>query len=156
MRILVLTLLLFKAQLCIAQHDWVTFNAAYQKNKQPILLYFYTDWCNVCKIQARAIEKSMALQEKLNTKHYYIPINGESDEEIPFLGESYFPKGNARRKATHELVYAFFSPQEVAYPLWIILNTEQEIIGKYQGFIKADALEKILDQINSRPNNEGE
>ncbi|MBS7333343.1 MAG: thioredoxin fold domain-containing protein [Weeksellaceae bacterium] len=127
-----------------AQIDLKDFNQQYKQNPKPIFLYFNTDWCGICKIQEKEIEKNESIKSELNSNFYFIKLNGESLDEIDFLDQKYQP--NIQNK-THSFVTEFIPSQYVAFPLWIILDENLEVIGKFSGLIKKKNFNQLFQQI---------
>lgn len=127
-----------------AQIDLKDFNQQFKQNPKPIFLYFNTDWCGICKIQEKEIEKNESIKSELNSNFYFIKLNGESLDEIDFLDLKYQP--NIQNK-THSFVTEFIPSQDVAFPLWIILDENLEVIGKFSGLIKKKNFNQLFQQI---------
>ncbi|QTV05388.1 thioredoxin family protein [Faecalibacter bovis] len=127
-----------------AQIDLKDFNQQFKQNPKPIFLYFNTDWCRICKIQEKEIEKNESIKSELNSNFYFIKLNGESLNEIEFLGQKYQP--NIQTK-THSFVTEFIAYQDIAFPLWIILDENLEVIGKFSGLIKKKNFNQLFQQI---------
>lgn len=127
-----------------AQIDLRDFNQQFKQNSKPIFLYFSTDWCGVCKIQEKEIEKHPTIKSILNTDFYFIKLNRESEEVIEFLDQKY--QSNSQNKI-HSFVTEFVPNKDVAFPLWIILDENLEVLGKFSGLIKKKNFEQLFIQI---------
>ena len=138
----------FLFNLCFGQLDLNQFNLQFQFNPKPILLYFYTDWCAYCKIQEKEIEQNKTIKTQLENDVYYLKINGESLDDINFLGKLYFAKSTQQKKNNHSFTLHFTEENEqINYPFWVIINEKQEVIGKYFGLIKNNQLYEILNKL---------
>lgn len=133
--------------LCLSQININQFNQSFKDNPKPILIYFYTDWCGICKIQEKQIGNNPIVKQQLNKDVYYLKFDGETDQSITFFNQNYITNSTKYRKANHSFLTAFVPYQEINYPLWIILNKDLEIVGKYNGLIKPNKLEKIINQL---------
>lgn len=137
-------LLLISFSFVQAQIDLIQFNQEFKQKPKPIFLYFNTDWCSVCKIQEKIIEKNNDINTILENEYYFIKLNGESKEEITFLNKVFLPNPQIK---THSLVTEFIPSQDVAFPLWIILDKNLEVLGKFSGLIKKKNFQLLFQQI---------
>ncbi|WP_322969814.1 thioredoxin family protein [Faecalibacter sp. LW9] len=126
------------------QVNWSEFNAKFKEKPKAIMIYFYTDWCGVCKIQEKQIERDVEIQQFLQEEVYFLKINGESKDEITFLDQKFVPSYSDK---SHPFVTEFIPPKDVAYPLWIILDENLQILGKFSGLIKKKNFEQLIQQI---------
>lgn len=126
------------------QVNWSEFNAKFKENPKAIMIYFYTDWCSVCKIQEKQIERNVEIQQFLQEEVYFLKINGESKDEINFLDQKFVPSYSDK---IHQFVTEFIPPKDVSYPLWIVLDHNLEVLGKYSGLIQKKNFEKLMLQI---------
>lgn len=133
--------------ICFSQIDIKTFNLKFPENPKTTFIYFYTDWCAVCKIQENEIEKNFQLKNKLENEVYYLKIDAESEFEIDFLNQKYKPNTTSKKKEIHDFIFEFISPKEINFPLWIFLDNDLIILGKYVGLIKNKDLEQLLNNI---------
>lgn len=110
-------------------------------NNKPTVIFFHTDWCSYCKIQQKQIEKDAEVSFILKNHYNFIDFDAESQQEKIYNNKRYKPVKNS----THEFVKMFFpKSSQIAYPLWIILDQNQNIIFKHEGLIKLKDLKKIL------------
>ena len=144
--------LYFTSILCFAQVDFDQLNQLYKNEPKPILIYFYTDWCRICKIQEKQIEQNLSLKESLNNDVYFIKFDAESDRDVSFLNQNFKANSSKNKKTNHSLLNAFIQQQEINYPLWIFLNQDLELIDKYPGLIQPKNLEKIINQLKKDAN----
>ncbi len=144
--------LYFTSILCFAQVDFDQLNQLYKNEPRPILIYFYTDWCRICKIQEKQIEQNLSLKESLNNDVYFIKFDAESDRDVSFLNQNFKANSSKNKKTNHSLLNAFIQQQEINYPLWIFLNQDLELIDKYPGLIQPKNLEKIINQLKKDAN----
>ena len=147
MKKFVLILYLYFSGIIFGQISLDKFNQEFPKKPQPILLYFYTDWCAYCKIQEREIENNLSLKNELNDGLYFLKINGESIFELDFLGNKFPPNNKSK---THDFVKQFLNKNEQEnYPFWIILNENLQIIDKNFGFLTKKQLSEIINKIKN-------
>lgn len=110
-------------------------------NPKPVIIELYTDWCGICAIQQKKIRKDDALVSLLENKFYYVKFNAESQESFLFNGHLFENKN----QKNHDFAEALLD--EAAFPAWVILNPELEIIFRYNGLLEAKELILVLKQI---------
>ena len=127
------------AGIAFGQKDYaVSFAALPAKmnaESRPVVIKVYTQWCSICKIQDKQIEKNAALQKLLAEKYYYLELDAESKESIIFndTAYTYIPHGSSG--GIHALA-AEFCGNKNAYPCWIFLNPRYEQLTQYNGLLK--------------------
>jgi len=147
MKIITSILFLF-AILGYSQSPSITFEALPQKlaeEPRPILLKVYTNWCAVCKIQDKKIEKYEALQKLLSEKCYFLELDAESRKTIFFNNTEYRFLGSGTG-GMQSLAAAMVNPGD-GYPTWVLLDGNYKFIGKYSGLIEAEELREWLRKI---------
>lgn len=112
---------------------------------KPILIKIYADWCAVCKIQDKKIEKDAALQKLLKNSCYYLELNAETTETIVFNNKKYKYIPQGANSGYHELS-AYLTEGKSAYPYWVLLSSDYEILGAYSGLIENDQLKELLEK----------
>lgn len=115
-------------------------------NPKPILIKIYTNWCAICKIQDKKIEKDTAIQKLLSEKVYYLTLNAESKETIVFNDKSYSYKPNGAKSGHHELA-TILTNNSSAYPHWVLLSPNYKILGSYSGLLKEEELKELLSNL---------
>ena len=154
MKSLVFFLMLFLVPcFCLSQMKTGTFleieNLGTQ-NKKPIIIHLYTDWCSVCKIESFQLKKDKDLIKMMNENFHFINFEAEkTKEKINFQGKefNYLPNGNS---GIHELALALFkNKNQPVYPLWIILDENQELVYYHEGEFKAEKMKEKLLEISN-------
>lgn len=139
-------LLLFAVSFGYGQKNYtVSFKELEQKmTQQPryIIIKMYTDWCAICKIQDKQIEKNDSLKEILAHNYYYLEFNAESREAVTFNGTVYkfIPQGTG---GLHEFA-SQLSEAKSSYPAWVLLSPDYKIIARYNGLFKSGDLIRLL------------
>lgn len=118
-----------------------------KENPKPIIIHIYTSWCSVCKIESFNLNKDESLIKMMNENFYVIHFEAEkTKEKIEFQGKefNYLPNGNS---GIHELALAFSKNKtQPVYPLWIILDKNQNLVEYHEGLFKPEKMrEKLLE-----------
>lgn len=109
-----------------------------KENPKYIIIELYTDWCGICAIQHKKIQKDEDLISKLNEEFYFIRFDAESNESFIFNGHEF-----KNQNKIHDFAKAISSDSN-AFPAWIIMNPKLEIIFQYNGLIEPEDLKAIL------------
>lgn len=111
---------------------------------KPVLLLLSTDWCKYCKMQKVQLKKNKDFQAGKNN-FYFIEFNAESKESVLFNGKYYHYKSNGLSTGVHELAIKLSDQIEaIAYPLWVILDNDQQVVFRRNGLLAPDELKKIV------------
>lgn len=136
---------------CLSQMKTGTFSdleIQQKENPKPIIIHIYTDWCTICKIESFEISKNKELAQLMKDNFYFINFEAEkTKEKIHFQGKEfqYLSNGNS---GIHELALALSkNKSQPVYPLWIILNENQELIFYHEGQFKPEKLKEKLNEI---------
>lgn len=142
---MMLPLLCFSQLRTVSFEDW---ESRQQQDPKPTVIHVYTDWCPVCKIEQFKLNKDQPLLEFINDKFYFIPFEAEKvTETIRFQGKTfrYLPNG---RSGIHELALALSKNKDrPVYPLWIILDKNQNLADYHEGIFAPEELKKKLLEI---------
>ncbi|MCW3161455.1 thioredoxin fold domain-containing protein [Chryseobacterium oryctis] len=152
MKSIILILLLIPC-FCLSQIKTGTFYEVEILNKtlpKPVIIHIYTDWCSVCKIESFEVNKDKDLIKMINKNFYFINFEVEkTKDEIYFQGKKfgYLSNGNS---GIHELVLAFSkNKSQPVYPLWIILDQNQNLIEYHEGKFSPEKLRQKLSEISA-------
>ena len=136
--------LFFNSMWAYSQPAVKKLDEGFSGHSKPIVLYFHTDWCSYCAIQSAQLKKDTSISQMLNESFYFIDFNAESLGQIIF--NDYTFRGT--KNSTHEFAKSFFpNSRQIAYPAWVILNKNYQLIFSHQGLIKLDKLKEILSLI---------
>lgn len=118
-----------------------------KQNKKPIIIHLYTDWCSICKIESFKLNKDKELVKMMNENFHFVNFEAEkTKEKINFQGKefNYLPNGNS---GIHELALALSkNKDQPVYPLWVILDENQELLYYHEGEFKTEKMkEKLLE-----------
>ncbi|MEJ5052755.1 thioredoxin family protein [Sphingobacterium sp. MYb382] len=116
---------------------WMSFNealAAQAKERKPIFMDVYTNWCGPCKMLDAKTFSDEKFIAYISKNYYAVKFNAEGDEKITFKNKQYTnPNYDANRKgrnAKHEFTSFLKVP---GYPTMVIVdekgNIKQSIVG---------------------------
>src|SRR6516225_7746018 len=74
------------------QVEWMSLaqaETAIQKEKKPVLIDLYTDWCGWCKVMDKKTYSNKHVIEYVQDKFYPVRVNAESRENIIWNGKTY-------------------------------------------------------------------
>ena len=86
-----------------------------KKEKKPIFIDVYTDWCGWCKRMDKATFSEASVIDYVNANYIAVKLNAESNETVTFKGQ--------------ELNYRQISGQVFGvrgYPTIVLMDTNQE------------------------------
>lgn len=145
--------LMFVPCFCLSQIKTGTFSdleIQQKENPKPIIIHLYTSWCSVCKIESFELNKNKELVQLINENFYFINFEAEkTKEKIRFQGKEfeYLSNGNS---GTHELALALSkNKNQPVYPLWIILDKDQNLIEYHEGLFKPEEMKQKLTDISA-------
>ncbi|WP_445747727.1 thioredoxin family protein [Polaribacter sp.] len=120
-----------------------------QQNPKPLLIFVYTDWCDICFGMKKTTFQNEEISTILNTDFYVIYLNAETEKEISFLGKSY-KKPSSK---IHELAAILAKKNnQIVYPTTVILNKECKIETQLQGFMNSKNFKPFLDALLAKDN----
>ena len=118
-----------------------------QENEgKPVIIHFKTDWCAVCKVESYQLNKNKELVNMINRDFYWVDINPEQyKSKIIWKNKTYDYLANGK-SGIHSWVYQFTENRPPAYPLWVFLDKNLDVIFVNEGKLDIE----ILNQIKSR------
>lgn len=128
--------------------QWLTLEEAMkkaEKEKRPIFIDVYTDWCGWCKVMDRETFSDPTVAQLLNEKFYPVKFNGEQKEDVVFKGNTY-KYVTSGRSGYHELAAAMLNNQ-LSYPTVVFLDEDFNMIQPVAGYRKAPEFHMIAQFI---------
>jgi thioredoxin-related protein len=122
--------------------EWMTLpqaEAAIQKEKRPILIDLYTDWCGWCKVMDKKTYSNKNVAKYVHEKFYAVKINAESKDIINFNGRSF--QYNAHYKANDFAI--FLTQGRLEFPTTIILPSDGSSPQAIPGYLEPKDFELI-------------
>ncbi|ERJ58579.1 TlpA family protein disulfide reductase [Sphingobacterium paucimobilis] len=113
---------------------------------KPVLILLSTDWCQYCQMQKQQVRKNKKFIEKGNLFHY-IEFDAESKETIRFQGKDYVYKPTGANIGTHELAVTLNGPDRLAYPTWILLDKDYQVLFRHGGVLRPYQINELIDTL---------
>ncbi|TDQ75743.1 thioredoxin family protein [Sphingobacterium yanglingense] len=113
---------------------------------KPVLILLSTDWCQYCQMQKQQVLKNKKFMEKSNL-FYYVEFDAESKQTIRFQEKDYAYKPTGANIGTHELALTLNGPHKLAYPTWILLDKDYQVVFRHGGVLPPAQLEELLDTL---------
>ncbi len=110
------------------------------KNMKPLLIYFYTDWCQSCKVESGTVFKNKVISDLLNEKYNFVKFNAASQKTDTLFGDVL--KGTGRGRP-HQLAYALLK-QNFKFPAFVFISSERQKLNEMHGFLLPYQLEEVL------------
>jgi len=154
-QILLLSLLFASVSGLFAQNNqnvtvkWYTIEEAEKLSKEDgkkVMIDVYTDWCGWCKKMDKETFNHPVIAEYLNENYYPVKLDGESKEDITFMGTTYKYVAQGAR-GYHELAAALLNGQ-LSYPSISYLNEELQLLGTIPGYKTPKDMEPLLVYIS--------
>jgi thioredoxin-related protein len=123
----------------VSSVEWQSLEEAQKQAKETgkkVLIFGYADWCTYCMQMRKETYPADNVQESLEKDYIPVQINGESEEEIVFNGETY---------KSYELARFL---RLTSYPTHYFLDSEGKIIGAQPGFLPADVFSPLMDYVS--------
>lgn len=140
----------FTAIFCQAQTratDIAVVDSCMTANPKPILVLLSTDWCSYCQMQKSQLRKNTAFQMKSDV-FYYIEFDAESKETIHWQGKDYAFKPTGVSTGVHELAIALNDHKKLAFPTWILLDKDYQLLFRHKGVLTPKQLTDLLQTMD--------
>jgi len=122
---------------------WMTLKEAQQamlKEKKPILIDLYTDWCGWCKVMDKNTYTNKELIKYVNEKFYAVKLNAETRETLSWYGKD-FGYDDHYKVNTYAL---YLTRGQLAFPTTVIIPSDGSAPQAIPGYLKAPEMELIL------------
>ncbi len=113
---------------------------------KPVLILLSTDWCQYCQMQKQQVRKNKEFEKKSNL-FYYVEFDAESKQTIRFQEKDYVYKPTGANIGTHELALALNGPRKLAYPTWVLLDQNYQVIFHHGGVLRPTQIDELINTI---------
>ena len=111
------------------------------KDNKPIFIYFYTDWCQSCKISSGTVLKNSIIAKLLNENFHTVMFNAASQTDEIFFGQTLSGTGEGK---PHKLTYALLQ-QSFKFPAFVIVDSKKQKLNEIHGFMLPYQLETVIN-----------
>lgn len=143
--------LLLATSSAIGQDYAISFEALdslHQQAPRPVVVFLHADWCKFCASMKNTTFQDKQIQELLSDKFYFVSFDGESKEDVRFLGNTFRYRPSGANTGVHELAEQLGTKDgELSYPTVTFLNAKYEILYQHNGFLSAKKLKKVLNRL---------
>lgn len=147
--VVVLSLLVVESVAQNARDVWQSWNEIQllsKKEKRPLIIDIYTDWCRYCKLMEKNTYGHDSVKSFLQANYYRLKFNAETRDSIMFMGRVF--KYNPIYKV-HDLVL-YLTKGNVAYPATVIVPAENQPPYFELGAIEPKQMELILKYFSDK------
>lgn len=119
---------------------------------KPAVIFIHTNWCRYCEGMQRTTLRNDAIVKRLDSDFYYVSLDAESTADIQFAGHTFRYRPSGTSTGMHELAWQLGQIDgRVSYPTLCVLSPTNEILWQETGFIRAKALERVLEALLVAP-----
>ena len=150
---------LFLAIICQAQTKAIgisELDSCMTVDSKPILVLLSTDWCKYCQMQKNQLLKNKDFQNA-GDLFYYVLFDAESKEKVRLHGQDYSFKPTGVSTGVHELAIALNGSDKLAFPTWVLLDKNYQVLFRHQGVLAPKQLAglfRTMQELSKKQQNE--
>ncbi|GGG74866.1 hypothetical protein GCM10007415_03010 [Parapedobacter pyrenivorans] len=115
-----------------------------RSQSKPALILITTEWCTYCQMQKAQLRKNADFQSA-SADFHFSEFDAETRDPIVFADTTYHFKNTGVSTGRHDLAYMLGNQHNrLAFPTWVLVNENLEIIFKYPGILKPSDLEALI------------
>jgi thioredoxin-related protein len=103
--------------------QWMTLDevvASMKKEKRPILIDLYTDWCGWCKVMDKKTYSNKNVSAYITEKFYPVKLDAEQRKNISWNGKDYGFNSNYK---THDFA-VYLTNGQLSYPTTVFIPVD--------------------------------
>ncbi len=112
------------------------------KEKKPIVIDLYTDWCHWCKVMEKKTFNDPEIKKQLNDEFVFIQLNPDNSKEtVSFLHDQGEFKGSV-----NEFTQAL---RVTGYPSMVFMDKTGKVVTVIPGYIPKETFAPLLNYMKS-------
>lgn len=116
--------------------------------KRKTIVFIQTDWCQFCHAMKNTSFKNEEIIKELNAGFYFVDFNAEEKRKVVFNKTTFQFKPTGNNSGTHELAFELGTiNKQLNFPVLCVLNSENDIIFQYSGYLNPKELKLILAKL---------
>jgi thioredoxin-related protein len=122
---------------------WMTLKEAQEamlKEKRPILIDLYTDWCGWCKVMDKKTYTNPRVIAYLQANFYAVKLNAETREAVNWNEKTY--NYNAANRTNDFALFLTYG--RLSYPTTVIIPTDNSGPQPVPGYLEPKDLELVV------------
>ena len=126
-----------------AKLQWISLDevtVSLQKEKRPLLIDLYTDWCGWCKVMDQRTYSNKKVADYIQEKFYPVRINAETREVIRWENKTY--NFNARYRSNEFAIY--LTGGRLQFPTTIFIPAGGDAPQAIPGYLQPKDFEVLL------------
>ncbi len=123
--------------------QWMTLKEAQDamlKEKRPLLIDLYTDWCGWCKVMDKKTYTNAKVIAYLQQHFYPVKLNAETRETISWNNKQY--NFNSQNRTNDFAIFLTYG--RLSYPTTVIIPTDNSGPQPIPGYLEPKDLELIV------------
>ncbi len=132
-----------KAEPALGEVEWMSLaqaEANLQKEKKPVLIDLYTDWCGWCKVMDKKTYANKNVAVYIKEKFYAVKVDAETKTAISWNGRTF--QFNKNYKTNDFAVW--LTQGRLEFPTTIIIPTDGSNPQAIPGFLEPKDFELIV------------
>jgi len=119
--------------------DWIPLESALEQSREEstgrlVLIDIFEVGCRFCRQMEREVYPSESIRTLIDRSFYPVKVNGNSDREIQFLGETMTEQEFAAKMGV------------TAFPFTVVLDPEGNVISSRRGYMGVSDLSRFLNE----------
>lgn len=116
--------------------------------QRNVVVFIHTEWCRYCKKMMHTTLVDDSVTTLLTENFYFVSLDAESKSEIHYQNNTFKFIPTGTNQGYNELVqHLALINGEINYPTICIINSQNEIVFQYPGYMKKAELIAVLNDL---------